>query len=62
MSTDSGLNITRMYFDDNNGSDFQFQLGFLVQNARTGEPLDDVRHVEWYAAIYQSDGITERLV
>jgi hypothetical protein len=39
----------------------KFQMAFLVQDGLSGLPKDDPYYVEWYAAIFESDGITEKL-
>jgi len=39
----------------------KFQIAFLVQDMHKGEARDDHRYVEWYGAVIESDGVTEKI-
>ena len=36
-----------------------FQMAFLVRDMKTNEPKDDPAYVEWFGAIFESDGTKE---
>jgi len=38
-----------------------FQVAFAVEDMKTGESLDDPYYVEWYGAIWESDGISDEI-